>query len=95
LASLQNALEEVAPLFEFELKATCPECSRVHLVQFDIQTYLLRSLLNEQNRLTSEIHRIAAAYGWSFEEILSLGRTERRRLVGLIENEIGRRRIAQ
>jgi hypothetical protein len=95
LAALQNALEEVAPLFEFELKAPCPECGRVHLVQFDIQTYLLRSLLNEQSRLSSEIHRIAAAYGWSFEEILSLSRTERRRLVGLIESETGRRRIAR
>jgi hypothetical protein len=93
LAALQNALEEIAPLFEFELKATCPECNRVHLVQFDIQTYLLRSLLNEQGRLTAEIHRVATAYGWRFEEILALKRTERRRLVGLIESETSRRLI--
>jgi hypothetical protein len=95
IAVLQTALDEVAPLLQFELKAGCPECGRVHLVQFDIQTYLLRSLLNEQLHLFSDIHRIAAAYGWSAEEILSLTRTERRRLVDLVENEASRRRTAR
>ena len=92
-AALQEALDEVAPLLEFELRASCPECQRVHLVQFDIQTYLLRSLLGEQDRLAAELHRIALAYGWSPDDILSLHRSERRQLVALIENETtGRRR---
>jgi hypothetical protein len=92
IADLQTALEEVAPLLELELSACCPECERIHLVQFDIQTYLLRSLLNEQGRRIFEIHRLAAAYGWSLDEILSLTRTERRRLVEQVEDEISRRR---
>ena len=54
--------------------------------------YLLRSLLNEQGRRIFEIHRLAAAYGWSLDEILSLTRTERRRLVEQVEDEISRRR---
>jgi hypothetical protein len=92
IADLQTALDEVAPLLELELTASCPECERIHLVQFDIQTYLLRSLLNEQGRRIHEIHRLAAAYGWSLDEILSLTRTERRKLVELVEDEISRRR---
>jgi hypothetical protein len=95
LALLQTALDEVAPLLEFELKGGCPECGRIHLVQFDIQTYLLRSLLNEQLRLMSEVHRLAAAYSWSPDEILSLTRTERRQLVELVENESSRRRTSR
>jgi hypothetical protein len=95
LAVLQAALDEVAPLLEFELKASCPECGRVHLVQFDIQTYLLRSLLNDQLHLLSDIHRLAAAYTWSANEILNLTRTERRRLVELVENDSSHRRISR
>jgi len=95
LAVLQTALDEVGPLLELELKASCPECGCVHLVQFDIQTYLLRSLLNEQLHLFVDIHRLAAAYGWSAKEILSLTRTERRQLVELVENEPSRRRTSR
>jgi hypothetical protein len=92
MTEVQTALDEVAPLLEFELRAACPECQQVHLVPFDIQTYLLRSLLNEQGRRISETHRLAAAYGWSLDEILSLTRTERRKMVELAENEISRGR---
>jgi len=90
---LQAALEEVAPLFEFELKGNCPECGRLHSLQFDIQTFLLSSLLQEKTRLFSEIHRLAKAYGWGLNDVLSLSRIERRRLVEFIENEQSRRRI--
>jgi hypothetical protein len=34
-----------------------------------------------------EINRIAKAYSWSLDEILSLRRSDRRHLVELIENE--------
>ncbi len=88
---LQAALEALAPLVELELKARCPECGRVRLLQFDIQTYLLRSIMVERSRLVAEVHRLASAYGWGFREILSLTRTERRRMVALIENETSRR----
>ena len=93
MAELETALEELAPLIEFDLKASCPGCQQVQLVQFDIQTYLLRSLLNEQSRQAFEIHRLAAAYHWSLDEVLSLTRHERRRLVEMVEHDISRRAI--
>lgn len=89
---LQSAMEEVAPLLETELKASCPECGRNHVIHFDIQTYFLSSLLNEKSRLASEIHRLALSYGWSLSDVLSLTRTERRRLVELVDTETTRRR---
>ena len=46
---------------------------------------LLRSLLNDQLDLLSDVHRLAAAFtGWGLDEILNLTRTERRRLVELV-----------
>jgi hypothetical protein len=86
-SAIQAALEELAPLVDLELRAQCPECGHIRFLQFDIQTYLLGSLVQDQTRLAFEIHRIAAAYGWCLNEILSLTRTERRRMVELIENE--------
>lgn len=84
---LEAVLDEIAPLLELDLQARCPECEHVRLFEFDIQTYLLRSLLNERPRLATDIHCLAREYGWSLNEILSLTRSERRRMVQLIENE--------
>jgi hypothetical protein len=69
------------------LVAACPECENVQTVQFDIQSYLLGALTGERSRLLAEVHRIARAYSWSLDEILALKRSDRRRLVELIEND--------
>ena len=85
--AIDEAMEEIAPLLDLELVARCPECGHVHLIQFDIQSYTLGALLSERRRLLAEINRIAIAYAWTLDEILSLPRTDRRILVELIENE--------
>lgn len=85
--SFEEFLERVAPLLEFELIAKCAECSHVHMVQFDIQTYVLGALIAERRRLLIEINRLARAYSWSLAEILSLSRSDRRQFVELIDNE--------
>lgn len=84
--AFEELIERVAPLIDLELLASCPECSHVHKVEFDIQTYLLGALVAERRRLLADINRIAATYSWSLEEILSLTRNDRRHLVELIEN---------
>jgi hypothetical protein len=83
----EELLEEVAPLLDLELLASCAECRHVHTIQFDIQTYLLGAIVAERRRLLAEINRIAVAYGWALDEILSLSRADRRMFVELIENE--------
>lgn len=86
-AALEDLLERVAPLLDLELLASCAECNHVHTVQFDIQSYVLGAIVGERRRLLSEINRIAGAYAWSLDEILSLSRNDRRQFVELIENE--------
>lgn len=91
VAALQALLAEVAPLVDLELDARCPECRHVHAVQFDIQSYLLGAIVAERARLAQEVHRVAIAYGWSWNEILTLTRAERRQFIELIENEAAAR----
>lgn len=83
----EELLEQVAPLLDLELVAPCAECNFVHTVEFDIQSYVLGAILAERRRLLVEVNRIARAYSWSLDEILSLKRSDRRQLVELIENE--------
>jgi hypothetical protein len=85
--AFEELLEQVAPIIDLELVARCPECRHVQRIQFDIQTYLLGALLAERRRLLADINRIAGAYSWSLDEILSLARSDRRLLVELIETQ--------
>ena len=85
--AFEELLERVAPLLDLELVAPCAECGHVHTIQFDIQTYVLGAIMAERRRLLTEVNRLARAYSWSLEEILSLRRSDRRQFVELIENE--------
>jgi hypothetical protein len=85
--ALEELLDQVAPLLDLELLAPCAECKFVHTVQFDIQSFVLGAILAERRRLLAEINRIARAYSWSLDEILSLTRSDRRQFVELIETE--------
>jgi hypothetical protein len=89
---LQALLTETAPLVDLELAARCPDCGQIRQLHFDVQSHLLASLLDERTRLLTEVHRLALAYGWSLEEILSLRRSERRLLVEWIDNNSTRGR---
>jgi hypothetical protein len=94
LDSLEEIMESVAPVLDLELDARCPECGRRQAVHFDIQSYLLGALMKERRRLMSEVHRLAMAYGWSRNDILSLARGERRAYVEMVEAEISLRQRA-
>ena len=83
--ALEKALQQIAPILDVELGAQCAECGTVQMVHFDIQSYLLRALLNEHRRLIADVHRLAAAFTWGFQDILSLSRSERRALVDLVQ----------
>ena len=92
LNTLETAMEEIAPVFDLDIDTTCPECGSRQLVRFDLQFYLLRAIEQDRAQMFREIHRIASAYGWSLKEILSMGCSERRRLVQLIDGDLGAQR---
>jgi hypothetical protein len=84
--SLQTTMKQVGPLLDLELDAGCPRCGTSQTVRFDIQSYLFHALAYERQFLNYEVHYIAMAYGWGYEEILSLTREDRRTFVGLIKS---------
>ena len=89
LAQVEAAMEEVAPVLDQELDAFCPECNARQKVHFDVQFYLLRAIEQERKQLLRDVHVIASAYRWHFEEILELPRTERQTFVHLIDQKRG------
>lgn len=89
--AVQDAMEQVAPIFDVDINTTCPECGAGARVRFDLQEYLLRSLMQERRRLWRETHVLATAYGWGLNDILGLTRSDRRTLVALIEAGAARR----
>lgn len=84
-AEVSQALEDAAPVLDFELDGVCPECGAATAVPFNVQRWLLGALLAERTRLLEEVHILAQAYGWGFAEIMSLTRSQRRGLVALAE----------
>ena len=90
--ALGEALESVAPVLDVELDAPCPECGLHEVLRFDVQSFVLGALVLERRRLLAEIHRLALAYGWTLEAILSLTRGDRRQYAALIDNESVRAR---
>jgi len=84
---LDSIMESVGPMLDADLDAVCPHCRVTQAVKFDIQSYLFRALGYEKQFLLYEVHRIAAAYSWRYDETLGLMREDRRKLVRLIESE--------
>ncbi len=76
-ADVAEALALLAPPVATTIAAACPECGAAQPVEFDVQRFLLARLLAERPLLWRTVHRIAAAYHWSRDEILGLGRAER------------------
>jgi hypothetical protein len=85
LQRLEQAMDEAGALLDLDLDAICPECETAQTVRFDIQAYLVLALRSEKQFLDYEIHTIASAYGWGYQEILSLKREDRRTFVRLIQ----------
>jgi len=84
---LQEAMERLAPVLDFDIDTRCPTCAAPQQVRFSIESFLLRALARERRFLNREVHRLADAYGWGLGEILSLSREDRRELVRLVNAE--------
>ena len=57
---------------ELRCAIECPACSTRHVHDFDIARFLWREVPAAARRLLAEMHALAAAYGWSQQDILRL-----------------------
>lgn len=78
------AMARLGPTLNTDLEATCPHCSSLQTVRFNIADFLARQLANERPFLVREVHEIACAYGWAHDTIMALPRQERHDYVRLI-----------
>jgi len=92
-AAVQDAMEKAAPILDVDINTSCAECGAPVSVRFDLQSYLLQSIIQDRRRLWRETHVLAAAYRWSLDEIMSLTRADRGSLVAMIEADAARRMV--
>ena len=71
-------MAEADPLGDISLGLSCPDCRQEWNAPFDAGTFLWTELNAWASRLMSEIHVLAATYGWTEPEILALPPHRRR-----------------
>lgn len=86
------ALEASAPILDLEITTNCAECQAPQEAHFDLQSFVMQRLLGERDSLLAEIHELAAHYGWSLREIVSLPRATRRSLLRALDDSRARAR---
>ncbi|HEY0894462.1 MAG TPA: hypothetical protein VGE32_15485 [Cellvibrio sp.] len=73
IARIETALEQAAPELAQQLQLACPECGEQHRVQLD----WYRGIYKPVDELLDQVHRLAANYHWSEQEILALPKQRR------------------
>jgi len=76
-AVVVESMAEADPLADIQLDAACPACKYRWLAPFDIVSFLWTEIEAWAWRILTEVHTLAAAYGWSEREILTLSPTRR------------------
>jgi len=88
--SIEQAMEEGDPLVNFKVGVRCPACESDHPVTVDLVDHALRRLRQAQLRLLASVHRLAAHYHWSEQQIFSVPHWRRVQYLKLIDNEQNR-----
>jgi hypothetical protein len=84
---LSARMEELDPQAEIMLRLVCPSCEHNFSAGFDTTNYLVQELLQWQQQLYAEVHRLALAYHWSEAEILNMPARKRRKYLDLLSAE--------
>lgn len=77
VARVEAAMEQLDPLADIEVSITCDACGQASTLCLDIGALVWDRLVAAGRTLIGEIHRLAAAYGWSESEIVALGADRR------------------
>ncbi len=83
--AIDSALEAVSPELVVGFTAPCPECGAKN--EFDLDPYL--PAWTDYAAIFTDVHALAAAYGWTEQEILKLPRDRRRLYISLVDRSRG------
>jgi hypothetical protein len=82
--ALADRMAEADPQADVQLALACPQCGHGWNAAFEIASFLWSELSAWARRLLNDIHTLAAAYGWSEREILSLSAARRQAYLELV-----------
>lgn len=85
--AVNEAMEEHDPLINFNLRVQCPFCKAESPYEIDLETLSLHWLRQAQLSLLASVHRLAAHYHWSEQQVFSVPYWRRAYYLGLIEKE--------
>jgi hypothetical protein len=71
-------------LAEIRLSFACPVCGDGFEDNLDLPAFLWAEMTAKAKRLLTEVHHLAAAYGWSEAEILGLSAARREFYLGMV-----------
>ncbi len=82
---ISDAMSRADPQSDVRLAMQCTECGHCWSESFDIASFLWTETDAWARRTLSDVHQLAAAYGWNEAEILSMSPRRRRIYLDLIE----------
>jgi hypothetical protein len=84
LELVAQRMEEADPEADIQLKLGCPHCAHLWQEAFDISSFFWRELDACANRLLTEVHTLAKAYGWRESDILMMSAARRQFYLNLV-----------
>lgn len=81
---LEQEIENLDPQADLQIRLNCPACSHSWVVLFDIAGYLWKEINAWAGQMLQTICRLAAAYGWSEQEILRISPVRRQLYLGML-----------
>lgn len=82
--ALAQRMAEVDPQADMQMNLACPACGHSWQALFDIESYFWTELHSWAQRILSEVHMLACAYGWREKDILELSAWRREFYLGLV-----------
>jgi len=82
--ALAERMAEVDPQADVQMDLTCPACGHRWQALFDIESFFWTELQSWAQRILSEVHLLACAYGWREKDILELSAWRRQFYLGLV-----------
>jgi hypothetical protein len=87
---IEAEMERLAPKVELDMEMNCPECGRLFVAPFDLQSFFFGELRAGGDLLYREVHYLAYHYHWSEHEIMDMTVEKRRKYINVLADEIER-----
>jgi hypothetical protein len=82
--ALAEKMAEIDPQADVQMDLTCPACEHRWQALFDIESFFWTELQSWAQRILSEVHLLACAYGWREKDILELSAFRRQFYLSLV-----------